>query len=65
MCSAVCCVEHDAKPVEVQPFEDFDRDGYTNLEEFLNGTDPRRAVDYTKLANNVDARERSASNPAK
>jgi hypothetical protein len=49
----------------VDPNADADADGYTNLEEFLNGTDPRRAVDYTKLANNVDARERSASNPAK
>lgn len=36
----------------VDPAADADADGYTNLEEFLNGTDPRRAVDYTKLANN-------------
>jgi pectate lyase len=34
---------------------DADRDGYTNVEEFLNGTNPREFIDYTKLANNVDA----------
>jgi len=34
--------------------KDKDGDGYTNLEEFLNGTDPTKAVDYTKLENNVD-----------
>ncbi len=31
-----------------------DNDGYTNMEEFLNGTDPRRFVDYAKPENNVD-----------
>ena len=34
--------------------KDKDGDGYTNLEEFLNGTDPTKAIDYTKLDNNVD-----------
>jgi hypothetical protein len=34
--------------------KDNDNDGYTNLEEFLNGTDPTKFVDYTKLTNNVD-----------
>jgi pectate lyase len=33
---------------------DSDRDGYTNVEEFLNGTDPREFIDYTKLELNVD-----------
>jgi len=33
---------------------DADRDGYTNIEEFLNGTDPRAAVDYRNFDNNVD-----------
>ncbi|TWT86920.1 hypothetical protein Mal64_37500 [Pseudobythopirellula maris] len=33
---------------------DADGDGYTNVEEFLNGTDPREKVDYTNLGNNVD-----------
>jgi pectate lyase len=28
--------------------EDHDKDGYTNLEEFLNGTDPTVFVDYTR-----------------
>jgi hypothetical protein len=32
---------------------DSDGDGYTNIEEFINGTDPNQAVDYTKLENNV------------
>ncbi len=33
---------------------DPDRDGYTNLEEYLNGTNPREFVDYTDPANNVN-----------
>ncbi len=32
---------------------DNDRDGYTNLEEYLNRTDPREFVDYRDLKNNV------------
>lgn len=31
---------------------DPDRDGYTNIEEWLNGTDPTTYVDYTKPENN-------------
>jgi len=31
---------------------DKDGDGYTNLEEYLNGTDPTKAVDYRKPENN-------------
>jgi len=34
--------------------QDADSDGYTNVEEFLNSTDPRKLVDYTNLENNVD-----------
>ena len=34
---------------------DLDRDGYTNLEEYLNGTDPNRPVDYRDPKNNTDA----------
>jgi len=34
---------------------DIDGDGYTNIEEFINGTDPTRFVDYTRLENNVDS----------
>ena len=33
---------------------DSDKDGYTNVEEYLNGTDPRVAIDYTDPANNVN-----------
>ncbi len=33
---------------------DADGDGYTNVEEYLNGTNPREKVDYTNLGNNVD-----------
>jgi pectate lyase len=33
---------------------DSDGDGYTNVEEYLNGTNPREKVDYTNLGNNVD-----------
>lgn len=32
---------------------DIDKDGYTNLEEFLNRTNPRKFVDYTNPKNNV------------
>lgn len=32
--------------------KDADGDGYTNLEEYLNGTDPKVFVDYTKPENN-------------
>ncbi|HWA25397.1 MAG TPA: hypothetical protein VG734_07040 [Lacunisphaera sp.] len=32
---------------------DGDQDGYPNLEEYLNGTDPRTFVDYRKADNNV------------
>jgi hypothetical protein len=33
---------------------DPDGDGYTNIEEYLNGTDPTKFVDYTKPENNVN-----------
>ena len=33
---------------------DTDGDGYTNVEEYLNGTSPRQKIDYTNLGNNVD-----------
>jgi hypothetical protein len=34
---------------------DPDKDGYTNVEEFLNGTNPKQFIDYRNLGNNVDA----------
>lgn len=35
---------------------DLDGDGYTNVEEFINGTNPQEKLDYRDLKNNVDAR---------
>ena len=34
--------------------KDTDGDGYTNVEEYLNGTDPTVKIDYLNLDNNVD-----------
>jgi hypothetical protein len=34
--------------------KDADGDGYTNIEEYLNGTNPREKVDYKDLKNNVN-----------
>jgi len=34
--------------------QDADKDGYTNVEEYLNGTDPTVFVDYTKIENNLN-----------
>jgi hypothetical protein len=41
--------------------KDLDGDGYTNLEEYLNGTDPTKAIDYTKTENNVNTLRMSKS----
>jgi pectate lyase len=35
---------------------DSDLDGYTNVEEYLNGTNPRERIDYRNLGNNTDTR---------
>ncbi len=40
----------DSADASVDP----DKDGYTNIEEFLNGTDPTKFIDYRDLSNNVD-----------
>ena len=32
---------------------DGDNDGYTNIEEYLNSTDPTEFVDYTRTENNI------------
>jgi hypothetical protein len=37
--------------------KDLDEDGYANIEEFINGTDPARFVDYSRLENNIDSLE--------
>ncbi len=39
--------------------QDNDKDGYTNVEEFLNGTDPTEFVDYTKPENNLNTLRRA------
>lgn len=33
---------------------DTDGDGYTNVEEYLNGTNPQEKINYRNLGNNVD-----------
>ncbi|TWU18771.1 pectate lyase family protein [Allorhodopirellula heiligendammensis] len=38
---------------------DHDADGYTNIEEYLNGTDPTIFVDYSSPENNISALENS------
>lgn len=38
---------------------DKDGDGYTNVEEYLNGTNPTEFVDYTKPENNINTLEKS------
>jgi pectate lyase len=59
--------DHDGMPddwekkYELNPLEasdggtDSDGDGYTNVEEYLNGTSPREKIDYRNLGNNIDA----------
>lgn len=34
--------------------KDADKDGYTNVEEFLNGTNPNEYLNYRNLGNNID-----------
>lgn len=34
-------------------------DGYTNVEEYLNGTDPTEFVDHTNPENNINSLEKS------
>lgn len=34
--------------------QDADGDGYTNVEEYLNGTNPQEQINYRNLGNNVD-----------
>jgi pectate lyase len=43
---------HDA----LDASRDADADGYTNVEEYINGTDPTQYVDYRNPANNHDPR---------
>jgi pectate lyase len=41
---------------------DKDNDGYTNIEEYLNGTDPTAFVDYTKPENNINTLKGNSGN---
>ena len=45
--------EHQLNPHDMADgAQDSDKDGYTNIEEFLNQTDPRENIDYRDLTNN-------------
>ncbi len=47
--------EYQLNPTEaIDGSIDSDLDGYTNVEEYLNGTNPREKIDYRNLGNNVD-----------
>ena len=47
--------EHGLNPAQASDNRlDADGDGYTNVEEYLNGTNPREKIDYRNLGNNVD-----------
>jgi len=48
--------QHGLKPGDASDHvADSDGDGYTNIEEYLNGTDPTVAIDYSKPENNVSS----------
>ena len=44
--------------------KDTDGDGYTNLEEYINGTDPNQYIDYHRPENNRDLRFVISQQPA-
>jgi hypothetical protein len=47
--------KHGLNPNETSDgASDADKDGYSNVEEFLNGTNPKEQIDYRNLANNTD-----------
>ena len=47
--------EHGLDPAQAADNRlDADGDGYTNVEEYLNGTNPHEKIDYRNLGNNVD-----------
>jgi hypothetical protein len=52
--------KHGLKPKDpTDASGDLNGDGYTNIEDFINGLDPRaRKVDWTDLKNNVDPRDK-------
>jgi pectate lyase len=46
--------KHGLNPRDAADAKAIGKSGYTNLEEYLNGTDPRRFVDYRERKNNVN-----------
>lgn len=49
-------LKHGFDPIDwLEPFGDLDGDGYTNIEEYLNSTDPTKFVNYDDLTNNVNS----------
>jgi pectate lyase len=47
--------QHELNPNDIKDgAADPDKDGYPNVEEFLNGTNPRSFIDYRNFDNNVD-----------
>jgi hypothetical protein len=47
--------KHELNPAEASDGSgDLDQDGYTNVEEYLNGTNPREKIDYRNLGHNID-----------
>jgi hypothetical protein len=46
--------KHGLNPREAADAKTVGKSGYTNLEEYLNGTDPRQFVDYRERKNNVN-----------
>jgi pectate lyase len=47
--------QHGLNPTDPKDnTQDLDKDGYTNVEEFINGTDPKVFLDYRNLDNNLD-----------
>ena len=57
LCDAMA-VEGQARSIDAgDASRDKDGDGYTNLEEYLNGIDPTVFVDYTKPENNINTLE--------
>jgi hypothetical protein len=48
-------IKHQLDPTKASDGSiDSDGDGYTNVEEYLNGTNPKQKIDYINLDNNVD-----------
>ena len=59
-------ITHGFVPKDVSDSHaDRDKDGYTNLEEYLNDTDPNLFVDYRNPKNNTDALTKALTRAAK